>query len=584
MDELPDLFLGHDLETGDDIVLPGLQRYRGTLLYGQPGLGKSEFQAGLILQDIEAGRGVLVVDPHDNISKRLLPRIPASRVDDVVLLSLVPGEAPMWPLLDIAQRDDEVLLLADLLVDAWRAQHGVESIGPRASSMLAHALKLLPPAELSPVELLAALSFSDYRESLLDAGNERSRKYSLDFPLEAYWRGTHGALREKGTQEWASAIENKLSVLVTHDWLRRATAGTPVALDNDMTPRVGAAALTEWDLTRVVWVRDNTLVVRRRGDERNYCIRLADKMDGYLLDYLGDKIAISRSLKDGVRARGAKLRVDVGDPSLTWPSPYEEMNNGEYVVEYVRRRRRRRAYSRFADLVLRPKGVEVKEAIDLSSMLDDGKIVLVEIPAKYGTEVMRTVATFVLVAATIRGLREIGLPEERRPPVAVYVDEAELFLSAGVEDILDQLRKGKVALTLAVQRLGQLGGRFGDVRKAVVDSVGTLIALTPGRDESKEISDLIEIPREDLLRLPRGEAFIAMLNRQNWSHEKTRRLGFDELPPAHNDMSMAIRQASIDRYYQTQEEADEVFSTRVHRIGAMRRVILRRSKTARGAG
>jgi type IV secretory pathway TraG/TraD family ATPase VirD4 len=53
---------------------------------GVTGTGKSTLLARLVLHDITAGRGVVVIDPKTDLVDRILERIPPERLDDVVVL------------------------------------------------------------------------------------------------------------------------------------------------------------------------------------------------------------------------------------------------------------------------------------------------------------------------------------------------------------------------------------------------------------------------------------------------------------------------------------------------------------------
>lgn len=66
------------------ITLP--DRRLHTYVVGQTGTGKSTLVLNLIVQDVSAGRGVGVLDPHGELIADILERIPLDRVDDVVLL------------------------------------------------------------------------------------------------------------------------------------------------------------------------------------------------------------------------------------------------------------------------------------------------------------------------------------------------------------------------------------------------------------------------------------------------------------------------------------------------------------------
>ncbi len=60
-------------------------RRRHVYIVGKTGTGKSTLIKGMALQDIEAGHGVCVVDPHGDLIEDILLRIPPHRADDVIV-------------------------------------------------------------------------------------------------------------------------------------------------------------------------------------------------------------------------------------------------------------------------------------------------------------------------------------------------------------------------------------------------------------------------------------------------------------------------------------------------------------------
>lgn len=60
-------------------------RRRHAYVIGKTGVGKSTLLEAMALQDIEAGRGVAFLDPHGDSIESILGRIPAHRMDDVIV-------------------------------------------------------------------------------------------------------------------------------------------------------------------------------------------------------------------------------------------------------------------------------------------------------------------------------------------------------------------------------------------------------------------------------------------------------------------------------------------------------------------
>ncbi|MBI2551596.1 type IV secretion system DNA-binding domain-containing protein [Candidatus Uhrbacteria bacterium] len=70
-------------------------RQRHMYLIGKSGSGKSQLLAKMAVQDIKAGRGVAVVEPHGDLIEQILGHIPKERVDDVILFNPSDMARPM---------------------------------------------------------------------------------------------------------------------------------------------------------------------------------------------------------------------------------------------------------------------------------------------------------------------------------------------------------------------------------------------------------------------------------------------------------------------------------------------------------
>ncbi|HTE22126.1 MAG TPA: DUF87 domain-containing protein [Candidatus Limnocylindria bacterium] len=77
----------HHLGTGTDIGLTAAERERHMYVIGGTGNGKTTMLKYQIVQDIQNGKGVAVVDPHGDLAEELLGYIPEDRIDDVVYLN-----------------------------------------------------------------------------------------------------------------------------------------------------------------------------------------------------------------------------------------------------------------------------------------------------------------------------------------------------------------------------------------------------------------------------------------------------------------------------------------------------------------
>lgn len=89
------------------VCVPDEIRTTHTHLLGGTGVGKSTTEEHLIMQDIEQGHGVAVLDPHGDLIERLLSLIPEKHVERTIYLN--PGDpdwVPLWnPIERIAGQD-----------------------------------------------------------------------------------------------------------------------------------------------------------------------------------------------------------------------------------------------------------------------------------------------------------------------------------------------------------------------------------------------------------------------------------------------------------------------------------------------
>ncbi|MEU6351059.1 type IV secretion system DNA-binding domain-containing protein [Streptomyces sp. NPDC047072] len=154
-------------------VYPGMERpvavtatdaLMHQLVTGPTGSGKSTLLLNEIVQDMQAGHGVILLDPGGDLVRDAAERIPARRLQDLIYLDAA-DECPVGinPL-DCPAEDAE--LVADQVLELVRANSN--SWGPRLEEVLKAALVLLAASSgMTLVELPAVLTDSSFRDSLL---------------------------------------------------------------------------------------------------------------------------------------------------------------------------------------------------------------------------------------------------------------------------------------------------------------------------------------------------------------------------------------------------------------------------------
>lgn len=189
-------------------------RLRHTYIVGKTGTGKSTLMESMILQDIYAGEGVCVLDPHGEMVNRILERIPVHRTQDVIMFDTGDRE---WPislnLLEVGP-DEDIALVADGIISVFKKQWA-DSWGPRLEYILHNAiLTLLHCQNVSLLVLPRLLTDSNYRKFIL--------KQVKDPILMRFWEEEYNpmAQNKQKQQEEISSILNKVGRFTTSPLIR----------------------------------------------------------------------------------------------------------------------------------------------------------------------------------------------------------------------------------------------------------------------------------------------------------------------------------------------------------------------------
>lgn len=203
--------LGHALG-GDEprpVALSEVDSLRHLHLLGPTGVGKSTVMARLALQDMEAGRGVVVIDPKGDLVEDILRRIPASRTSDVVVLD--PLDAVPVGINGLTGDAD---LAADTLLAVFHGMYA-DAWGPRTHDILhASLLTLARRGDASLVLIPTLLTNPGFRRSVVG-------RVVKDDPLGlgSFW-GWYENISEGERQNAIAPLLNKLRPILLRPGIR----------------------------------------------------------------------------------------------------------------------------------------------------------------------------------------------------------------------------------------------------------------------------------------------------------------------------------------------------------------------------
>ena len=146
-------------------------RRRHMYIIGQTGTGKSWFLANMILQDIYAGNGMAVLDPHGSLIDMVLERIPPDRAEDVIYFNAGDTEYPIgWNLLEYKNEYEKHDIINSFLALMKKMfdPHDQGIVGPRFERAVRMAmLTVMVDKNSTLLEVLKAIADEDYARSFL---------------------------------------------------------------------------------------------------------------------------------------------------------------------------------------------------------------------------------------------------------------------------------------------------------------------------------------------------------------------------------------------------------------------------------
>ncbi|MDO8488271.1 MAG: type IV secretion system DNA-binding domain-containing protein [bacterium] len=172
---IPDsgLFLGKSVYRGitRPVYIRDEDRERHMYIIGRTGTGKTELMKTMILQDIRAGRGVAILDPHD-LAEEILGYIPPERAEDVIYFEPSDPDRPMGLNMIEAKTEQQRHYVCSYIIGMMYKlydPHKTGIIGPRFEHSIRNAI--LTVLEAIPggtfVEVVQALQRSEFVQELL---------------------------------------------------------------------------------------------------------------------------------------------------------------------------------------------------------------------------------------------------------------------------------------------------------------------------------------------------------------------------------------------------------------------------------
>lgn len=184
--------------------------------------------------------------------------------------------------------------------------------------------------------------------------------------------------------------------------------------------------------------------------------------------------------------------------------------------------------------------------IDLEKMMNDGKIVLVNLSqGKLGEDNSALLGAMMITKMQLAAMNRVYIGEEERRDFYLYVDEFQNFATNSFIKILSEARKYRLNLMLANQYIGQIEE---DVQKAIFGNCGSIICFSVGAQDAQILTREFgsKYKEEELVGLGNYQV-ITKLSIDNQTSNPFSAITLP-LPRSHNHNRQKVVRSSQERY------------------------------------
>ena len=223
----------HYSESTTTIGLTLEERRRHVYMIGATGTGKTTLLLQMIYNDILNNKGLALIDPHGDLSERILGIIPKKRIKDVIYFnpydidySIGVNVLEMAPNLTLSDKEREKDLITSSIISIFHKLYAARYSGPRMEHILRNTI-------LTALDVDNPTLFTIYK-LLTDSPYRKKIVTNLKDPiLKDFWKNEFDKLGSFQKAEQISPITNKLGRFLTTTMTRNVLNQAQSKLDFD---------------------------------------------------------------------------------------------------------------------------------------------------------------------------------------------------------------------------------------------------------------------------------------------------------------------------------------------------------------
>lgn len=135
-----------------------------------------------------------------------------------------------------------------------------------------------------------------------------------------------------------------------------------------------------------------------------------------------------------------------------------------------------------------------KSTIDFQDILDNGKIMIVDLSSGSTEDITRFVGSVILHTMYVEAKKRVDVNKELRRPFKVYLDEVHLFSTFAIREILNTMRKFGVKVTMATQTINNFPKHIADEMTGLLR---TIVCFKCDFNTARAFENLLPVSKED---------------------------------------------------------------------------------------
>lgn len=222
------VLIGHNVYRGEkkEVRFKNKDRSRHHYIIGKSGSGKSALLSYMARQDIIAGKGVCIIDPHGDLVEDVLTYVPKERAKDVIFFDPSAIERPMGLNILEAKDSSQMDLASTQATEIFIKLFGDEIFGPRIQHYFRNAcLTLMEDTEEGATLIDIPRMFTD------DAFMKYKVKKVTNPVVKSFWQHEYANTGDRERQEMIPYFSSKFGPFITNKIMRNTIGQKESAFD-----------------------------------------------------------------------------------------------------------------------------------------------------------------------------------------------------------------------------------------------------------------------------------------------------------------------------------------------------------------